>query len=297
MKKEIRTKFNTRQHMVAKNFEVFYYSDTQMKPVEYHSHDYYEFYVFLGGNVTISIEGNEEILTPGDIILIPPHTKHHPIIKDNAIPYQRFIFWMSQSFANELLQNSTDYGYVMQHTRVTKHYIYHLDLFSFNSIQSKLINLLEEIHSDRFGKDTKINIAVHDLVLSLNRNIYELENPAIEKEEKNLYKNLLLYVEDHIDEELTLDALANEFYVSKYHIAHVFKDHLGLSLHQYIIKKRLDLSRSAILSGTDITTAYIQCGFNDYSSYFRAFKKEYGMSPKEYKLSHQADFKSAPDLL
>ncbi len=45
------------------------------------------------------------------------------------------------------------------------------------------------------------------------------------------------YIEEHLDEELTLEKLAGEFFVSKYYIAHIFKENIGLSIHQYIMKK------------------------------------------------------------
>ena len=61
------------------------------------------------------------------------------------------------------------------------------------------------------------------------------------------------------------------------------KDNLGLSIHQYITKKRLALCQEAIRTKMNINEIYQTYGFGDYSSFYRAFKKEYGISPKEYR--------------
>jgi len=129
----------------------------------------------------------------------------------------------------------------------------------------------------------QITLHVDDLMLNINRLVHDLLEPKEQTGDASLYTNLVDYIEEHLDEELSLERLADEFYVSKYHIAHVFKDNIGLSIHQYITKKRLTHCQEAIRAKMNITEVYHTYGFGDYSSFYRAFKKEFGISPKEYR--------------
>ncbi len=283
MKKKLQTPFSTRQYMLSEDFELYYYSDSSLKRVASHAHDYYEFYFFLEGNVSMQIQERSYPLSYGDVILIPPGIPHKLIIHDSALPYRRFVFWISQEFCRHLLTVSADYGYLIQFVRERQDYIFHNDRITFNSIQSKLLRLLEEMQGERFCQSAQISLCVNDLLLHLTRLVYERNHPRQQSETASLCENLCAFIEEHIEENLSLERLSGEFFVSKYHIAHVFKENLGLSVHQYIMKKRLTLCRQAILSDMSITEAYQTFGFGDYSSFFRAFKREYGISPKEFR--------------
>lgn len=272
--------------MLSRDFEIYYYNEPVSPKVSVHSHNYYEFYFFLEGDVSILIEGELYPLKYGDMVLIPPGVEHMAVVHTDVIPYRRFVFWISMEYCNRLMEISSSYGYLMQNVLVKKNYIFHNDMITFHTIQYRIFQLIEEIKSERFGRDAKVSLCVNDLVLQLNRIVYEQQNPKSEKEKQNLYRNIIYYIEDHLDEELSLERLSEQFFVSKYHISHVFKEQMGLSVHQYILKKRMQVSKAAILGDTSITDVYTMLGFKDYSSFYRAFKKEFGMSPKEYKELH-----------
>ncbi len=283
MKLDRRMPFERRQYLLEKDFELFYYNDLHFTPVGRHAHEHYELYFFMNGDVSMALEGKETRLSEGDLIIVPPGTFHQAILHGSRIPYQRFVFWITPDYIRTFQSEHEEYGYVFTHAAKEGKYIYHFDRIAFQALLSVLFDLIDELNSARFGKEAMIHLLFGNLLLSLNRSIYEMENPVNITEEKNLYRSIERYVEDHLSEDLTLDRIAGEFFVSKFYISHLFKDMSGLSLHQYIVKKRLDACRSAIRSGADITKACREMGFKDYSTFYRAFQKEYGMSPKQYR--------------
>ena len=256
MKKNLQSTFESRQYMLSRDYELYYYDDKDLAKVEAHSHNYFEFYFFLEGDVSMQIGNHSYHVRSGDLMLIPPRTPHRLIIHSPKTPYRRFVFWISKNFCEHLSQLSDAYMYLINLVDVHKEYLFQIDPVSFNTLQSKMIRLLEEMHGERFGKDEQITLYISDFLLHINRLVYEQREPKTQAVNTSLYSNLVEYIEQHLDEELSLERLADEFYVSKYHIAHVFKENVGLSIHQYITKKRLSLCKEAIRAKMNITEVY-----------------------------------------
>ncbi len=284
MKKNLKSEFSTRQYMLSRDFEIFYYSDSKIPDVNAHSHDYFEFYFFIDGHIIMHIDEKEFTPSTGTLVIIPPKMKHFVRLVDYAIPYRRFVFWLTKDFLDTLANISQDYNYLADKTEPDKFFIHKFTDIEFNTIQGKGFTLIDEIHSNRFGKEAKILLSVSDFILTINRMVYESLAPStLEDTSDSLYQSIVQYIENHIDEELTLDVLSDTLHVSKFHISHIFTDINGMSLHKYITKKRLEMCKDAILSGQDISIVAQSYGFLDYSVFYRAFVKEYGKAPKKFR--------------
>ena len=274
--------FIKRQYITSPDFEAFYYNDIRIDTIDQHYHPHYEFYFFLEGNVKYTVDGISYDLKPGDFLLIPPNKTHGPNIMDNEIPYCRFVLWLDNDFFNKLANISEDIKFGMEYSSKNKIYKYHLEYIQYNDLLGNFLDLWHEYNENRVFKSTTITNFIVTIILKINRIIYESGIQRTSVPKKELYTLIFDYINSNITSDLTLENIASHFFVSKYYVSHIFKDNLGISLHQYIIKKRLHACRSAIATGEPITIVAEKFGFADYTSFFRAFKKEYGLSPKDY---------------
>ena len=272
--------FLNRQYMISKDFEIYYYKDRNLRNVEIHSHEYYEVYFFLEGEVTMFYSVSSHRMKNGDMVIIPPGMQHHVQIHDPAVPYRRVVFWITKSFLSKLSVHSKEFLFLTGKADDSG-FAWHFNEVTFNTVQRKIFHVIEEIFSDRFGRRMAVALGINDLLLFLNRTVYESLHPErYGKSEKKLDRNLIRYIEEHINEDLRLDTLSELFFVSKYHISHLFKDKMGISLHQYILKKRLAMSKDALINGRKPSEVFREYGFSDYSVFYRAFVKEFGLSPQ-----------------
>ncbi len=274
--------FDPRQIMSSTDFEIFHYKDAKLESVEVHQHDFYEIYFFISGNVEYNVEGRSYHLKSGDILLISPLELHQPRIREGQSPYERIVLWINKNYLSHLCSNKTSLSRCFDSTVPG-----HTNLFSLPKpqkeyIYSKLTELLGENSSDNYGNDLVCRAVLLRLLVELNRLALSSSGIKKEKTASPLIENVIEYINIHYCEKITLDIIADQFFVSKYYLSHLFNEVVGTSLHRYIILKRLVHAKQMLSSGIRPTTAAANCGFSDYAGFYRAFTSEYGITPKQY---------------
>lgn len=148
------------------------------------------------------------------------------------------------------------------------------------SLGSQMASLPQESH--RYAADLLEESSVKMFLALVLRTCVMSDLYGVQRSGHLAIDEVFRYIHAHLTEDLTLEQLEREFFVSRNHLIRLFKRRCGLTIHQYIIKARLDLCRTYIEQGYSITEVYRMGGFGGYNHFFRAFKQEYGLTPKEY---------------
>lgn len=157
-----------------------------------------------------------------------------------------------------------------------------------NLLVRDLLIRLSRPETELFAVDSyHYSISVMIIVLVSRAFLSRFKAELSRKEQKLSINDIFYYIKDNIHEELSLDRLADDLFFNKYYIAHTFKKQTGIPLHRYILQKKLEYARTLVLQGLPIMEVYKKCGFGDYSNFIRAYKKEYGISPRRHYLSHK----------
>ena len=149
----------------------------------------------------------------------------------------------------------------------------------------RLIRQLEEaLRDEQFGHELLANTTFLQLLIAINRDILQdrtAEDTATYRCDPKM-EEILRYIAAHLEEELSVEALAGRFYLSRYYLMHRFKAITGYTVHQYISQKRLLRAGELIRAGTPVMKAAEAVGFREYSTFLRAFQNTFHVSPREF---------------
>lgn len=275
-------RFDVRQTMRKQSFEIFHYNQMTPEEVTVHHHDFYEVFFFLGGKVTYRAEGQLYHLRPGDILLINPMVLHQPIIASDSPDYERIILWVDKAYLEQIAGDEGALSRCFEGAERIR--LLHLP----SSVQRvEMTELLGRLVRECYGNEHGSSLYAEGLFLQI---MVELNRLALhagsrtegEQDAPSLVASLLDYINEHYSENLSLEGLAKRFFISKYHLSHEFSRAIGTGVYRYIMLRRLTAAKQLLSEGDAPGEVYIRCGFKDYTSFFRAFKAEYGISPKAF---------------
>jgi len=223
----------------------------------------------MDGNVVYNIEGKNYELKPGDIVIVSANEIHRPVV-DPDVNYERIVLYLSQSFLNQDERLSLCFETAKEN---------HTNVMRMSGIDySKLVEILEQAlqkeKTDEYGGSLFSKLYVTESLLIINESVH---NNGLLFEGYVSYDRKIIevceYINSHLNEDLSVEKLSERFFISKYYFMRKFKEYTGVTVHHYILEKRILYTKSLIESGEKITVACVIAGFNDYSTYLRALKR------------------------
>lgn len=268
---------------LKENFRLFHLKDSRAQKLDYHYHEFDKLILLLGGRVTYLVEGVTYFLQPWDILLVQHNLIHRPVI-DPAEPYERVVIWLGRDWLASRSDPGEELDTCFDASRERNFHLLRTDAERRLHYMRTIQRLEEALHSSEFGAARMADTLCQQLLIDVNRDTgrgARVEEGSFRVDPK--IEEILRYVAAHLDGDLTVDALAKNFYLSRYYLMHRFKDVTGYTIHQYVSQKRLLRAGELIRAGTPVMKAAEQVGFSEYSTFLRAFRNTFHMNPREFR--------------
>lgn len=263
------------------DFKMFHLIDKEPKNFNYHYHDFNKIIIFIRGNVTYTIEGKSYELKPYDIVLVNSGEVHKPIINEECI-YERIIIYISPEFINSYKKSNYDLSYCFIKSQSEKSNVLRLDSIRKSKLYQVSRELEQAFTDNDYANELYYNILFLEFMIHLNRaTIHNFINYVETNYSNKKIIEIIDYLNCHLTESLSIDMLSETFYMNKYYLMHSFKEETGYSIGTYLSTKRLLLAKQLIQTGTPITAACYDCGFKNYSTFLKAYKKSFHDSPRK----------------
>ena len=267
---------------LLQDFRVFRLRDAVMKEIPFHYHDFHKIILFLQGQGDYIIEGKSYPLKPRDIIFVSAGEIHRPIISPD-FPYERIVIYMSPEFLKTYAREGEELTACFRQAHAGSS-VMHVMPGKSHDLLYHMEKLEKSTHIPGFAKHLYTELLFIEFMILLNRALLEHEIEELHDAEYHpKIQELLQFINEHLFEELSIDELACHAYMSKHYMMRRFKAETGCSIHQYITNKRLLHARSLLSGELPVTQICYDCGFHDYSTFSRAFKELFRMTPKSYR--------------
>lgn len=259
------------------DYKVFHIYDKRAMDFESHAHDFHKIILCLDGSVTYSIEGRTYVLRSWDILLVPKNKIHHS--KTDALcAYERVVCFISPEFLDRCDEGTKTLSKCFLHAESTGNCLLHASREARHDLTVTLDEWEKEAASEEYGAELLRRCIFLRFIIAINRLFLHEKGETGEVVDGKI-DSVIDYIHQHYAEPLSAENIAKEFYISKSYLMHRFKTVTGGSLHGYVTQKRLSAALTLLRDGVPATVAARECGFSDYTVFYRSFRKQYGFSP------------------
>ena len=262
---------------LLEDYRLFHLNDVQGTKVAYHYHEFCKLLLLRSGSGDYTVEGQRYRLEAGDVVLIPSRCVHRPEFESGR-QYERTIIYISPDYLSRNSLVGCDLRELFQDSgnRVLRP-----DSHTSKRLLALVDQLERELASEGYGQQILCNTSLLRLLVFLGR---ALENAGIypqvpAEQAKGRMLDIQRYIDAHLEEDLSIESLAEQFFISKYHMMRQFRKETGVPIHTYISDRRLFLARDRIRQGMSATDSCFRSGFRSYSSFTRAYAKRFGTTP------------------
>ncbi len=242
-----------------------------------HTHEMCEIYCVFKGSGRYIIEGSEHKLEKGKVILMRPGEFHKAHIEEDET-YESFVihflpglvdsFDPERKLLRPFFERSLGKNNVYSRTNVVNTVIY------------ELFKRMDECKGDNYDNGVKVKALLFSVLIELNSLFDAALYEDTSVKNKQTIK-IVEYINSHLTEPLSIDKICTKFFISRTQLNRNFKEATGTSVWEYITAKRLMQARNLIMSGMGSVEASSNCGFGDYSAFYRAYMKKYGIKPSD----------------
>ena len=235
-----------------------------------HCHDKYEIIYVVEGSGKYVVEGVEYLIKPHTLMIFPPLV-YHCVSVDPDAAYERTVINFDGSVITECVREAFD--------RLVESAMPSGAYYSLSSRYDSIVSVFDRMRAASgfpgAERDIMMRLLFSELILILSvEGCEELEN-----EDWDIGARVIRYLNENAFRDISLDKLAKRFFVSKYYLCRAFKKHNGISIHGYIVQKRVMHAKQLIESGEPAASAAYKVGFGDYSAFYRAYMKVVGRAP------------------
>ena len=271
-----------RQYLIDGDYEVYEKEGIPTGAMAFHYHNFYEILYVLEGEYTSMVETQSYHLHKGDFLLIDQNVMHkYQPMEGKGENSKRIILWVTGPFLRKLSDEDLD---LTECFRTQSARAWHFPVYYEEMLRGYLLKLamdgtaagirraMDRGYLTLFFSHLNLLCGRKESLLSGE---YVAEHPIVEK--------VSAYIEEHIEETITLEQLAEEVHMSKYHFLRRFKELTGVTVHAFVMNKRLIRACELLQKGESVTNAYQSTGFGDYSVFLRNFRTQFGISPGQYR--------------